>query len=62
MRPSRSATGLSSMKALEEKRSLIKKSRWHELKGEDEVDHEVMDNNWDNIQSKKYEKEMKRKL
>ena len=50
------------MKALEEKRSLIKKSRWHELKGEDEVDHEVMDNNWDNIQSKKYEKEMKRKL
>ena len=49
------------MKAHEAKSALKKKRRWHELKGEDEVEHEVMDNNCDNINPNKKEKEMKRK-
>ena len=49
------------MKAHETKSALEMKRRWHELKGEDKVDHDVMDNNCDNIQQNKNEKEMKRK-
>ena len=49
------------MKAHEAKSALKKKRRWHELKGEDEVEHEVMDNNCHNINPNKKEKEMKRK-
>ena len=49
------------MEAHEAKIALKKKRRSHELKREDEVEHEVMDNNCDNIQPNKNEKEMKRK-
>ena len=49
------------MEAHEAKIALKKKRRWQELKGEDKVDHDVMDNNCDNIQQNKNEKEMKRK-
>ena len=49
------------MEAHEAKIALKKKRRWQELKGEDKVDHDVMDNNRDNIQPNKNEKEMKRK-